>query len=126
MKHWLPRSYLIVSLFATSVAPAASAEGKPDLADMSVGTYKGDVISDDHGPWRANVTVIVTKSGPNSVMVQSNYDRIPARTFRLIKAMYTIRNDSRTEVFVLDPSQSPHKLDLTIDGATWSGTKTTA
>jgi hypothetical protein len=121
MKIWLARALLVLPLVAPALAYAAPP--KPDLADVSAGSYHGDVISDARGSSRSDVTITVTKSGPNSVTVQSSYSRIPTRRFRLTRAMQTIQNAGGSEVFLLDTSKSPPSLDLTIDDASWSGTK---
>jgi hypothetical protein len=113
---------LAAVLVLASPAPAPG-QKKPDLADMVQGSYAGDVISDARGSSQSDVGVIVTKVGRNSVSVASSYGRIPKRTFRLTRAMNTIQNVGGTEVFLLDLSQSPRKLDLTIDDASWSGFK---
>jgi hypothetical protein len=111
---------------ASAYAPKSKAAGqpRPDLADMAAGSYAGDVISDARGSSQSGVAVTVAKTGANQVSVTSSYSRIPPRTFRLTRAMNTIQNVGGTEVFLLDVSKSPRKLDLTIDDASWSGTQT--
>jgi hypothetical protein len=120
----LPKGALILfAMVAPAIAFAAPAQPRPDLANVAAGTYQGDVISDARGSSRSDVTITVTKSGPNSVRVESSYRRIPARNFRLTRAMHTIQNVGGTEVFLLDTSKTPPSLDLTIDDASWSGAK---
>lgn len=113
---------LAFGLAATS-ASAQPAKPKPDLADAAQGTYHGDVISDARGSSREGVTITVTKTGPNTVRVTSDYPRLPAFTARLMRAMQTIQNASGSEVFLLDTSKSPPGLDVTVDDASWSGAK---
>jgi hypothetical protein len=110
---------LLISASAGGAPPAK----KPDLADTVQGSYAGDVISDARGSSQSDVAVTVVKAGPNMVTVTSDYSRIPARTFKLTRAMQTIQNVGGTEVFLLDLSKSPYRLDLTIDDASWSGSR---
>lgn len=109
-----------------SAAAQQNQERKPDLADTAQGVFYGDVISDARGASQSDVLITVVKSGPNTVRVTSDYARIPARTFPLTRAMDTIQNARGTEVFLLDLAKSPHRLDLTIDDASWSGQREAA
>ena len=94
-----------------------------DLADTAAGTYHGDVISDSRGSSQSDVTITVTKVGPNTVRVTSDYRRLPVFTTRLTRAMQTIQQVGTAQVFLLDLSKSPHSLDITDDEASWSGSK---
>ena len=125
----------LVSVFAVALAmllPAGAALAetpKPgparqaDLADSVAGTYRGDVLSDARGSSRENVTITVTRTGPNRVEVKSDYPRIPTVTIALEKAMDAILAASGPSVFLLDTVRSPERLDLTIDDASWSGNR---
>ena len=104
-------------------ALAQPAKPKPDLADVAQGMYHGDVISDARGSSRSDVMITVTKTGPNTVRVTSDYPRLPAFTAKLTRAMHTIQNAGDSEVFLLDTSKSPPGLDVTVDDASWSGAK---
>lgn len=108
-------------LLATAASTKPASRPKADLADTAKGEYQGDVISDARGSSHSDVEIVVAKTGPNTISVTSDYPRIPARTFKLSRAMQTIQNVGGTEVFLLDLAKSPHKLDLTIDDASWSG-----
>ena len=115
-------------LAVTTLATGASAQNaRPDLADLAAGTYHGDVISDSRGSSRSNVTMIVTKTAPNTVLVATTYSRLPNVTTRLERVMSTVQGTGRPtgplDVFLLDTSKTPLTLDLTIDGASWSGEK---
>ena len=122
-------------ILATSLAlllPAAAALAEPpksapahkaDLADRVAGTYKGDVISDARGSSRNDVTITVTRTGPNKIEIKSDYPRIPTVTIPLEKAMDAILAASGPYVFLLDTVRSPDRLDLTIDDASWSGNR---
>jgi hypothetical protein len=105
--------------------PKAAPARKADLADRVVGTYKGAVISDARGSSRDDVTITVTRTGPNTVEIKSDYSRIPTVTIPLEQAMDAILAASGPSVFLLDTVRSPGRLDLTIDDASWSGTRVT-
>jgi hypothetical protein len=108
-----------------AAAPApAPAPAKADLADIAAGTYFGDVISDARGSSQSNVTMTVAKVGPNQVEVSSDYPRLPTFRTRLTRAMNTIQKSGPgAEVFLLDLSKRPPGLDVTVDDASWSGTR---
>jgi hypothetical protein len=127
---------LRLALFAvaglTMLIPAgASAEAKKptkakhvlDLADVSAGTYFGDVISESRGSSQSDVTITVAKTGPNTVRVSSSYPRLPTFSVHLTRAMQTIQQASGDNVFLIDQAKSPWSLDVTVDGASWSGTR---
>ena len=94
----------------------------PDLADAVKGEYYGDIISDSRGSSQSDVTVTVTKAGPNTVTVTTS-ERLPTFTVKLTRAMQTIQQARGDNVFLVDQSKSPWSLDVTVDGASWSGTK---
>ncbi|HEY6815270.1 MAG TPA: hypothetical protein VI168_07010 [Croceibacterium sp.] len=123
--------------FAAALAASLAATGvsgqrevtvpKPDLADAAAGVYRGDVISDSRGSSRSDVTITISKTGPNTVQVASSYDRLPTVSSKIARVMDTVQGTGTPtgplEVFLLDTSKSPLRLDLTIDGASWSGEK---
>ena len=119
-----PVAVLIGLALATSAAAAPPKPPKPDLADVCQGTYTGDVLSDSRGSSRQGVTFTVTKVGPNTVQVSSDYPRFPAFKIRLAKYMSTIQNQGGgiDGVFSLDISKTPKVLDITDDQARWVGT----
>ena len=109
-------------------APAQRAGGavkaaRADLAHMASGAYLGDVISDARGASRSRVRVTVARIGPNQVRVTSDYSRLPAFTVRLTRAMDTLQNVGGEAVFLLDLSKAPRALMVTVDDASWAGTK---
>lgn len=116
-------SLLLPAEAALAEPPKAAPARKADLADRVAGTYKGDVASDARGSSRSNVTITVTRTGPNKVEIKSDYSRIPTVTIPLEKAMDAILAASGPSVFLLDTVRSPDRLDLTIDDASWSGTR---
>jgi hypothetical protein len=103
--------------------PPPETGGPPDLADIAAGAYYGSVISDARGAGRSGVTIIVTKTAPDTVSVTSNYGRLPPFTIRLTRAMSTIQQAGTSVVFLLDLSKGPYRLDITDDDASWSGSK---
>lgn len=109
-------------------APAQRAGGtvkaaRADLADMASGTYSGEVISDARGASRTDVRFTVSRTGPNQIRVTSDYARLPAFTTRLSRAMDTLQNAGGEALFLLDLSKSPRTLMVTIDDASWAGSK---
>jgi hypothetical protein len=58
---------------ASWTTPLTSPAG---LADLIVGTYSGDVISDAHGSSRSGVLITVTRLGPDRVRIHSDYTRV--------------------------------------------------
>jgi hypothetical protein len=97
---------------------------KPDLGDAAEGQYFGDVISDSKGSSKDNVTLTVTRVGPNLVKVTSDYARLPEIQVPLSAAMGKILQARGNSVFLLDRSQSPAKLDVSfLNEVSWSGTK---
>ena len=108
---------------AAPAAPAASAPDRPspDLADLVQGRYSGDVISDARGASQSDVHLVVTKVGPNQVEIGSDYKRLPVFRAKLTRVMQTIQNSGGNQLFLLDLAKSPHRLDVTVDDASWSG-----
>jgi hypothetical protein len=96
---------------------------RADFADMANGSYAGDVISDARGSSRSGVRITVAKTGPNQVRVTSDYPRLPPFTARLARAMDTVQNVGGDAVFLLDLSKSPRSLMVTVDDASWAGSK---
>ena len=122
----IPKSLAAFSAaWLAMAAPSASAVVKPraDLADLAQGRYSGDVISDARGSSQSGVHLVVTKIGPNQVEISSDYKRLPVFRARLTRAMQTIQNEGGNEVFLLDLARSPHRLDVTVDDASWSGSR---
>ena len=100
----------------------AQAQRKPDLADAVAGTYHGDVISDSKGSSRSDVTLTVTRTGPNTVSVTSNYSRLPQITVPLTTAMSTIQQAGGDSVFLYDRGKK--SLDVSfLNEVSWSGTR---
>ena len=128
LMKWLRTFGLAIAMgvFAISAAAADTKtlkKAQPDLADIVQGTYQGDVISDARGSSQSGVQITVTKVGPQTIKVTSDYARLPAFTTKLTKALQTIQQARGPEVFLLDLSKSPPSLDVTVDDASWSGSR---
>ena len=111
-----------IALLAVGGAGAQTKERKPDLADAVAGTYGGDVISDSKGSSRSDVTLTVTRTGPNTVTVTSSYSRLPTITVPLTTAMNTIQAAKGDSVFLYDRTKK--QLDVSFHSeVSWSGFK---
>jgi hypothetical protein len=125
------RTSLLLGGLATALA-AVPLDAKPsrkarvDLADTAAGVYHGDVISDARGSSQSDVTISVDKTGPNTVRITSDYERLPEFTTRLTRAMQTIQQVGTEQVFLLDLSKHPHTLMVTVDDASWGGERAAA
>ena len=107
------------ALFACGPA-LAQAQRKPDLADAVAGTYAGDVISDSKGSSRSGVTLTVTRTGPNTVSVTSDYPRLPTITVPLTTAMNTIQQARGDSVFLYDRGKKQLDVSFNME-VSWSG-----
>jgi molybdate transport system substrate-binding protein len=121
---------LIGFLSAPAAAPLISKTGlepvtrKPDLADLSEGTYFGDVISDSKGASRSNVTLRVTRIDRNLVRVISDYPRLPTVEVPLTRVMHAIQAARGSTTFLLDSSKSPSQLGVGFENeVSWAGAK---
>ena len=115
-----------IALMPTLVHAQAEAEKKrkPDLADASEGTYFGDVISDSKGSSKSDVTLTVTRIGPNRVRVTSDYSRLPTIEIGLEQAMGKILARGGNHVFLLDRKKDGTQLHVTFNHeVSWAGTK---
>lgn len=106
-----------------AVGAPAPATRPADLADQVAGNYRGDVISDARGSSRSEVRIIVTKIGPNRVRIASDYPRLPSFEAALGRYMSSIQNVGGDQVFLYDTGKTPPSLDITVDDASWSGTR---
>lgn len=122
---WLGALAGVVVVRSDHATAADPPKPRPDLADIAAGTYDGDVISDARGSSHSGVRLTVVKTGPNTVQVTSSYRRLPPFSTRLTRAMNTIQHSGGPGVFLLDLSKRPFGLDVTIDDASWSGTRST-
>ena len=120
----LDRRLILASALAgmMTLPAAAQPQRKPDLADAVAGTYAGDVISDSKGSSREGVTLTVTRSGPNTVTVTSNYPRLPTITVPLQSVMNTIQQSRGDSVFLYDRGKQQLDVSFLME-VSWSGTK---
>jgi hypothetical protein len=103
---------------ALAAGPGALARTHPDLANAVAGSYHGDVISDSQGSSHDNVTLTITRTGPNEVSISSDYPRLPVITVRLESAMGHVVNRGGTSPFAYDHG----KLDVSFENqVSWSG-----
>ena len=127
MRHFrlLGLALAAVAISTTPLVEARSSRTAPrvDLADTAAGVYHGDVMSDARGSSRSEVMISVDKTGPNTVRVTSDYERLPEFTTRLTRAMQTIQQVGTAQVFLLDLSKRPRTLMVTVDDASWGGVK---
>jgi len=121
--HRIPHRRLVLALglaCAVGLGGAAQAKRKPDLADALAGQYHGDVISDSQGSSHENVSLTLTRVGPNEVSISSDYARLPVVTVRLERAMSQIVNRGGTTAFVYNGG----KLDVSFNNeVSWSGSR---
>ena len=110
--------------------PGAGATGRrrsqggwADLADMAGGTYFGDVISDSRGQSRAHVRLTVARAGPEPGPGDVRLSEAAPLTARLGRVMDTLQNVGGDAVFLLDLSKRPPTLMVTVDDASWAGSK---
>lgn len=112
----------LVMPWALRAGAADEPRRKPDLGDAAEGTYEGDVISDSKGSSQSGVTLTVTRVGKNLVRVASDYPRLPVIEVPLTLAMGKILQARGDNVFLLDRTQSPAKLDVSFrNEVSWSG-----
>ncbi|WP_157083058.1 hypothetical protein [Novosphingobium lentum] len=97
---------------------------KPDLADLLAGAWHGAVISDSQGSSRDGVTLTLTRTGPNTVQITSDYPRLPVITVRVERAMQAIVQADGDTAFVYAGDKQPPTLDVSFHNeVSWSGTR---
>jgi hypothetical protein len=82
-----------------------------DPADLVVGTYNGNVISDSKGSSLSDVTLTVTKIDKRTVRITSDYPRMGTVDVALTRIGNKILNGSGNTVLILDLEQNPPRLD---------------
>jgi hypothetical protein len=111
-------------VLAASKKAAAKKSSKPhmDLGTTLEGVWFGDVTSDMHGSSRSNVTLTITRSGPNTVTINSDYKRLPVIIVPLESAIGRIVHRTGNSTIFYDPTVSPPKLDVVFNGeVAWAG-----
>lgn len=89
------------------IAPAA------ELADLVVGTYYGDVVSDSKGGSRSDVGVSVTKLNRSMVRVSSDYLRLGTVDVTLTRSGNMVIAADGDTPFMVDLDRNPPTLDFT-------------
>jgi hypothetical protein len=94
----------------------------PDLATTLEGEWYGDVVSDSKGSSRSDVMVTIRRTSRNTIAITSDYERLPAVTVRLTRAMQTILSAEGDTVVVYDPAKDTKYLGITFKGeVAWWG-----
>lgn len=117
---------LVAALAGPAIAQRAGGAieaARADLADMASGRYSGKIISEVRGETRSAARLTVSRTGPNQVRVTSDHPRLPPFTARLARTRDGLGNVGGEAVFQLDLSKSPRGLTVTVDGASWAGSK---
>jgi len=95
-----------------------------DPADLVVGTYFGNVISDSKGSSLSDVTLTVTKLDKRTVRVSSDYPRMGTVDVPLTRIGNKIFNGSGNTVLILDLAQHPPRLEYNPNGeVAYAGSK---
>lgn len=96
---------------ATAAAAAVeSAPVAPGLADLVVGTYRGDVIADSQGSSRSDIEVTITRVDRATVRVSSDYRRIQPVEVNLTRNGNQIFAADGNSPFIVDLDRSPPTL----------------
>lgn len=91
-------------------APASTPADIPGLADLVVGTYRGDVIADSKGPSRSDIEVTITRIDRATVRVSSDYRRIEAVEVNLTRNGNQVFAADGSSPFIVDLDRSPPTL----------------
>jgi hypothetical protein len=93
-------------------------------ADLVVGIYYGDVISDSKGSSRSDVTLTITKLDKRTVRVTSDYPRLGTVDVALTRIENKILSNSGNTVLTLDLEKHPPRLDYNPNGeVAYAGSK---
>ena len=84
-----------------------------ELADLVVGTYYGDVVSDSKGGSRSDVGVTITKLDRSTVRVSSDYLRLGTVDVTLTRSGNMIIAADGDTPFIVDLDRNPPTLDFT-------------
>lgn len=89
-----------------SATPGAAA----GLADLVIGTYFGDVVSDSKGSSRSDIGVTITKLDRSTVRVTSDYKRFGTVDVTLTRIGNQIFNAGGDSTFIVDLDRNPPTL----------------
>lgn len=95
---------------AAAAAAVESAPVAPGLADLVVGTYRGDVIADSQGSSRSDIEVTITRVDRATVRVSSDYRRIQPVDVNLTRNGNQIFAADGNSPFIVDLDRSPPTL----------------
>lgn len=87
-----------------------------DPADLVVGTYYGNVISDSKGSSLSDVSLTITRLDKRTVRVTSDYPRMGTVDVPLTRIGNKILNGSGNTVLILDLAQHPPRLEYNPNG----------
>ncbi|MCX5930603.1 MAG: hypothetical protein NTW83_01885 [Cyanobacteria bacterium] len=112
---WLTSTPTPISQSDRSKLSTPSESKKPlsavtGLADLVIGTYFGNVVSDSKGSSRSDIEVTITKLDRYTVRVTSDYQRIGIVDVTLTRSGNMILNVGGDSVFILDLDQNPPTL----------------
>jgi TIR domain len=88
----------------------------PELADMAVGEFFGDVISDAKGPSRSHITVTVERVSASRVRVSSPYARIGTHEVELTQGGSAVFHAEGDNTFSLYMTKQPYELHFNARG----------
>jgi hypothetical protein len=114
---------------ATPSEGGVPSESKPpvavgELADLVVGSYFGNVISDSKGSSRSDIDVAITKMNRYTVRVTSNYHRLGTVDVPLTRSGNQIVNAGGDSPFMVDLGRNPPTLTFNPHNElTYAGTK---
>ncbi len=121
---WIAFGLALLTVPSMAIAAPGKTAPKSDLATQLSGTWFGDVISDSQGSSRSDVTLTITRVGPNRISISSDYPRLPVIEVPIGRVMAVIMQQSGNSVFLYDPTKSPPRLDVSFNNeVSWSGTR---
>ena len=93
-------------------------------ADLVVGSYYGDVISDSKGSSRSDVTLTITKLDKRTIRVTSDYPRLGTVDVALTRIGSKILSVSGNTILTFDLEQHPPRLEYNPNGeVAYAGSK---
>ena len=105
-----PSTAVDAAVAASGAVEAAAVAVAPGLADLVVGTYRGDVIADSQGSSRSDIEVTITRIDRATVRVSSDYRRIQPVEISLTRNGNQIFAADGNSPFIVDLDRSPPTL----------------
>ncbi len=84
-----------------------------ELADLVVGSYYGEVVSDSKGGARSDVAVTISKLAGSKVRVSSDYSRLGTVDVVLTRSGNMIMAADGDSPLIVDLDRNPPTLDFT-------------